>query len=104
MRLAVSGKIDDEFLAYARQVGATDYIGGGNDLPTDKGYFGFQELMLLRQRIENAGLRWAVLDNKNNLRRENAATHPSMIAKGAVTSTEEDYIERLRSENTRLLA
>jgi hypothetical protein len=44
------------------------------------------------------------LDNKNNLRRENAATHPSMIAKGAVTSTEEDYIERLRSENTRLLA
>ncbi len=62
MRLAVSGKIDDEFLAYARQVGATDYIGGGNDLPTDKGYFGFQELMLLRQRIENAGLRWAVLD------------------------------------------
>ena len=44
------------------------------------------------------------LDNKYNLRRENAATHPSMIAKGAVTSTEEDYIERLRSENARLLA
>jgi mannonate dehydratase len=62
MRLAVSGNADEEFLAYARQVGATDYIGGGQDLSTDKGYYGFQELMLLRQRIEDAGLNWAVLD------------------------------------------
>ena len=44
------------------------------------------------------------LDNNYNLRRENAANHPSMIPKGAVTSTGEDYIEGLRSENARLLA
>ena len=62
MRLAVSGPIDDEFLAYARQVGATDYIGGGHDMPTDHGYYRFQDMMLMRQRIEDAGLRWAVLD------------------------------------------
>ena len=62
MRLAVTGKVEEEFLAFARQIGATDYIGGVNNLPQDKGYFGFQELMLLRQRIEDAGLRWAVFD------------------------------------------
>ena len=44
------------------------------------------------------------LDRNYNLRRENAANHPSMIPKGAVTSTGEDYIEGLRSENARLLA
>jgi len=44
------------------------------------------------------------LDNNYNLRRENAANHPSMFTKGAVTSTGEDYIEGLRSENARLLA
>ena len=44
------------------------------------------------------------LDNNSNLRRENAANHPSMFTKGAVTSTGEDYIEGLRSENARLLA
>ena len=44
------------------------------------------------------------LDKNNNLRKENAATHPSMFTRDAVTSTGEDYIEGLRSENTRLLA
>ena len=62
MRLAVSGRVDDEFLTYAKQVGATDYIGGGHDMPTDHGHYRFQDLMLMRQRIEDAGLRWAVLD------------------------------------------
>ena len=62
MRLAVSGKIGDQFLAYAKQVGATDFIGGGSEMPTDYGYYRFQDLMLMRQRIEDAGLRWAVLD------------------------------------------
>ena len=44
------------------------------------------------------------LDDSYNLRRINAANHPSMIPKGAVTSTGGDYIEGLRSENARLLA
>ena len=62
MKLAITGHIDDEFLAYGRQIGATHYVGGTTNLPQDKGFFGFQDLMLLRQRIEDAGLTWAVLD------------------------------------------
>ena len=46
---------------------------------------------------------WYLYDSYN-LRRINAANHPSMIPKGAVTSTGGDYIEGLRSENARLLA
>ena len=58
----MAGKIDDEFLAFARQLGATDIACVGNaDLPTDKGYYESRDLSLLRKRIEDAGLRWAVL-------------------------------------------
>ena len=62
MRPAMAGRIDDGFLAFARQLGATDIVCVGNaDLPTDKGYYESRDLSLLRKRIEDAGLRWAVL-------------------------------------------
>lgn len=44
------------------------------------------------------------LDKNYNLRKESAANHPSMFAKGAVPTTEEDTIRRLREDNERLLA
>jgi hypothetical protein len=44
------------------------------------------------------------LDKNYNLRKESAANHPSMFAKGAVPNTEEDIIRGLREENARLLA
>ncbi|MAG35178.1 MAG: mannonate dehydratase, partial [Dehalococcoidia bacterium] len=58
MRLAMTGQTDDEFLAFARQLGATDIL-SVRELPTDKGYYGFQDLLFLRKRIEDAGLRCA---------------------------------------------
>ena len=62
MKLAMTGRIDDEFLSLARQLGATDIIcAGSTNLPSERGYYEFQELLLLRKRIEDAGLRWAVL-------------------------------------------
>ena len=56
VRLAVSGKLTDEKLAFGRQIGATDFV-SGDDLPRDAGYFRFQDLVILRNRIEDAGLR-----------------------------------------------
>ena len=60
MRLAMIGRTDDEFLAFARQLGATDFI-SVDDLPTDKGHYTFQDLLFLRKRIEDAGLRCVAL-------------------------------------------
>lgn len=48
------------------------------------------------------------LDNGFNLRRENAANHPSMIPQGAVSPTGEyipySYVKELREENARLIS
>ena len=60
MRLAVSGKLTEEKLAFGRQIGATDFVSGA-DLPLDAGYFRFQDLVILRNRIEDAGLRLSVV-------------------------------------------
>tara|TARA_Y100001949_G_scaffold5606_1_gene4224 strand:+ start:574 stop:1005 length:432 start_codon:yes stop_codon:yes gene_type:complete len=52
-------------------------------------------------------MRW-FLDKNNNLRRENAANHPSMIPQGAVSPTGEyipySYVLELREENARLIS
>jgi mannonate dehydratase len=60
VRLAVSGKLTEEKLAFGRQIGATDFV-SGDDLPLDAGYFRFQDLVILRNRIEDAGLRLSVV-------------------------------------------
>ena len=60
MRLAISGPMTDEVLAFGRQIGATDYVGGDSGISRDRGYHGFQELMIIRNRVEDAGLRWTV--------------------------------------------
>ena len=66
MRLAIDarGDIDDEMLAFGKQLGATDAIGGyGNALPTDKGYFDYPDLVRMRTRFEDAGLNLAAIEN-----------------------------------------
>ena len=60
VRLAISGELTDERLAFGRQMGATEYVGGG-ELPKERGYFRFQDLMLLRNRVEDAGLRCEII-------------------------------------------
>ena len=57
MRLAILGPLTDEVLAFGRQIGATDYVGGPPDISRERGYYGFQELMIARNRVEDAGLR-----------------------------------------------
>ena len=62
MKLAMSARLDDDSLTLARQLGATHVDGGGQSLNfSNRGYYEFQDLLLLRQRIEDAGLKWAVL-------------------------------------------
>ncbi len=60
MRLAISGPLTDEVLAFGAQIGATDYVGGPPDISRERGYYGFQELMIARNRVEDAGLQWTV--------------------------------------------
>ena len=60
MRLAIQGPLTDEILAFGRQIGATDYAGGPPDISRERGCYGFQELMIARNRVEDAGLKWAV--------------------------------------------
>ena len=60
MRLAISGPLTDEVLAFGAQIGATDYVGDPPDIPRERGCYGFQELMIARNRVEDAGLKWTV--------------------------------------------
>ena len=65
MRLGVDvrGGVSDELMAFGRQAGAVDAVGGPGCLPADKGYYDIQALVLLRKRIEDAGLRLAAIEN-----------------------------------------
>ena len=60
MRLAIQGPLRDEILAFGRQVGATDYVSGPPAISRERGYYGFQELMIARNRVEDTGLKWTV--------------------------------------------
>ena len=60
MRLAIQGPLSDEVLASGRQVGATDYVSGAPAISRERGCYGFQELMIARNRVEDAGLKWTV--------------------------------------------
>lgn len=59
MRLAVSGGPTDEALAFGRQIGAIEFVGGPG-LPIERGYYRYQGLLLLRNRVRDAGLRYDV--------------------------------------------
>ena len=54
------GPLTDEVLAFGRQVGATDYACGPSHISRERGHYGFQELMIARNRVEDAGLKWTV--------------------------------------------
>ena len=64
MRLGmdVRGTVDDDMLAFGAQLGATDAVAGRDSIPQpESGYFDYSDLVRLRQRIEDAGLRlWAI--------------------------------------------
>ena len=47
-------------LKFAAQLGATEVV-GGNGLPTDKGYYTVADMTRLRERVEKAGLKLAVI-------------------------------------------
>ena len=59
MRLAMSGDTDED-LNFAVQMGATEIVGGGS-LSTDQGYYLVEDLKRLRERVESAGLKMAVV-------------------------------------------
>lgn len=59
MRLAVSGQPTEDTLALGRQIGASEFVGGPG-LPVDLGYYRYQDLLLLRNRVQDAGLRYDV--------------------------------------------
>ena len=59
MRLAVSGEPTDETLAFGRQIGATEFVGSPG-LCIERGYYRYQDLLLLRNRVQDAGLRYDV--------------------------------------------
>jgi mannonate dehydratase len=59
VRLATSGDSDED-LKFAVQLGATEVV-GGNDLPTDQGYYTVEDMVRLRKRVEEAGLKLAVI-------------------------------------------
>ena len=66
MRLAIDarGDVSEELLAFGKQLGATDAIGGyGNSLLTDKGYYDYPDLVRMRKRFEDAGLTLAAIEN-----------------------------------------
>lgn len=59
MRLAVSGEPTEATLTFACQIGATEFVGGPG-LPIERGYYRYQDLLLLRNRVQDAGLRYHV--------------------------------------------
>ena len=65
MRLGVDvrGGAGDEVLAFGRQLGAVDAVAGPGCLPGDGGHYGFHDLVLLRRRVEDAGLILAAVEN-----------------------------------------
>ena len=62
MKLAINGILDDSTLKFAQQLGVTDVVNGVGEVAEDKGYYGFLELSLLKTCVENAGLKWSVLE------------------------------------------
>ena len=61
--LDIRGGVDDEQLAFGAQLGATDAIGGDACMPSNNGYFEFLELVVFKQRVENAGLKLFAIEN-----------------------------------------
>lgn len=61
--LDIRGGIDDEQLAFGAQLGATDAIGGDACMPSNNGYFEFLELVVFKERVEDAGLKLFAIEN-----------------------------------------
>jgi len=62
MRLGFKGNSDPTVLAFARQLGATDFICTFREFDSETGYYNFHDLCQTKARIENAGLKWTILE------------------------------------------
>lgn len=63
MRLAINGRLDDTLVTFARQLGITEVVNGIGNILLEKGYYDFHTLALQKERIEDAGLSWSVLES-----------------------------------------
>ena len=62
MKLGFKGNTDPKVLAFARQLGATDFITTFREFDLERGYYDFHDLSLRKARIEDAGLKWTILE------------------------------------------
>ena len=65
MRLGVDFRGDgpDRLLAFGKQMGADDAVGGGLTFDPELGYFDYPTLVHLKARVEGFGLRLAAIEN-----------------------------------------
>ena len=65
MRLALGDvtELTDEILAFGAQVGATDVIVNQEAVPSEKGYYDYLDLLHMRTKIEDAGLKLFAIEN-----------------------------------------
>ena len=65
MRLGLGSvsEVTDEILAFGAQVGATDVVVAQQAVPSEKGYYDYLDLLHMRTRIEDAGLKLFAIEN-----------------------------------------
>ncbi len=65
MRLGLGSvsEVTDEILAFGAQVGATDVVVAEQAVPSEKGYYDYLDLLHMRTRIEDAGLKLFAIEN-----------------------------------------
>ena len=65
MKLGVDFRADgpDQLLAFGKQMGADDAVGGGASFDPDLGYFDYDTLVKLKTRVEGFGLKLSAIEN-----------------------------------------
>ena len=65
MRLGLGSvsEVTDEILAFGAQVGATDVVVAEQAVPSEKGYYDYLDLLHMRTRIEDSGLKLFAIEN-----------------------------------------
>jgi D-mannonate dehydratase len=56
--------ITESYLKLARQIGCSDIVTTLRGEPGKQAVWGYRELMVQRQRIEDAGLKWTVVESQ----------------------------------------
>ena len=65
MRLGLGSvtELTDEILAFGAQVGATDVVVAEQAVPSEKGYYEYLDLLHMRTRVEDAGMKLFAIEN-----------------------------------------